>query len=246
MNILICISCVPDTTSTISFVNDDKKFNSDGVQYIIGPYEDYALARAVELKEKDNSINISVLNVGLERNDPLLRKALAIGADDAYRIDVFPNDSLFVAHQISSFINENLFDIILMGKESIDFNSSQVHHITGSLLGIPSFSPVTQLDLNSNKNKILIKKEIDNGIETLEVVLPAVLGCQEPIAEWKIPNMRGIMNARTKPLKVIDAFECISKINYKKYSLPEKKDNLIIIDENNINELVVALKLKNL
>ena len=105
MNILICISCVPDTTSTISFVNDDKKFNSDGVQYIIGPYEDYALARAVELKEKDNSIHISVLNVGLERNDPLLRKALAIGADDAYRIDVFPNDSLFVAHQISSFIN---------------------------------------------------------------------------------------------------------------------------------------------
>ena len=107
-------------------------------------------------------------------------------------------------------------------------------------------SPVTQLDLNSNKNKILIKKEIDNGLETLEVVLPVVLGCQEPIAEWKIPNMRGIMNARIKPLKVIDQFECVSKINYIKYSLPEKKDNLIIIDENNINELVAALKLKNL
>jgi|TARA_B110000438_G_scaffold92534_2_gene92127 electron transfer flavoprotein beta subunit len=246
MNILICISCVPDTTSKISFTDNDTKFNSEGVQYIVGPYEDYALARAVELKEKDNSIHISVLNVGLANNDPLLRKALAVGADDAFRINIFPNNSLHVANQIASFIKENNFDLILMGKESIDFNSAQVHYLTGSILNIPSLSPVTELNLNLKDQKILIKKEIDDGIETLEVVLPAILGCQEPIAEWKIPNMRGIMNARIKPLKVIESFADESKVNFSKFIIPEKKENIKIIDENNINELIKELKLKNL
>ena len=121
MRILVCISCVPDTTSKISFI-DSKKFDSNGVQYIIGPYEDYGLARAVELKEKDKSIDISILNVGLKDNDPLLRKALAIGADRAYRINSEATDSLSVAKHISSFLKKNSFDLILMGKESIDYN----------------------------------------------------------------------------------------------------------------------------
>ena len=246
MNILICISCVPDTTSKISFTDNDTKFNSEGVQYIVGPYEDYALARAVELKEKDNSIHISVLNVGLANNDPLLRKALAVGADDAFRINAFPDNSIHVANQIASFIKENSFDLVLMGKESIDFNSAQVHYLTGSILNIPSLSPVTELNLNIKEKTILIKKEIDDGIETLEVVLPAVLGCQEPIAEWKIPNMRGIMNARIKPLKVLEPCDNEVKVNFSKFSVPEKKENIKIIDENNIDELIEELKLKNL
>ena len=135
MKILVCISCVPDTTSKISFI-DSKKFDSNGIQYIIGPYEDYGLARAVELKEKDKSIDISVLNIGLKDNDPLLRKALAIGADRAYRINSEATDSLSVAKHISSFLKKNSFDLILMGKESIDYNSGLVHHMVGSILKI--------------------------------------------------------------------------------------------------------------
>ena len=244
MKILVCVSCVPDTTSKVSFT-EDNKFNKENIQFIIGPYEDYALARAVELKEKNSEIDISLLNVGLSENDPLLRKGLAIGADRAYRINSEPFDSNFVAHNIASFINKNNFDLILMGKESIDYNSGLVHYLSGSILNIQTFNPVTYLDLENDKS-VIIKRETDSGIEKIKAKLPLILGCQEPIAEWKIPNMRGIMNARSKELSVIEPNEVKASLKLDKYTLPPEKEEIKYIDKDNLELLIDELKLKNL
>src|SRR5882762_10561134 len=182
MKILVCISCVPDTTSRINFIDNNTKLDTNGVQFIIGPYDDYALARAVELKEANAGTTVTVLNVGLAETEPIIRKALAIGADDAIRVNVEPADSFFVASQIAEHAKG--FDLVLMGRESIDFNSGVVHAMVGEMLGIASFSPIMKLDIEGTTAKMT--REIEGGKETLEANLPLVLGCQEPIAEWKI------------------------------------------------------------
>lgn len=237
MKILVCISNVPDTTSKISFTDGDTKLNKTGVQYIIGPYDDYALARAVELKEKSGA-SITVLNVGEADAEPQIRKALAIGADDAIRVDTEPTDSYFVAEQIAAVAKEGNYDLILMGRETSDYNSGVVHGIVGEILGIPSFSPVMQLDIENGTAKMT--REIEGGKEILEAPLPLVLGCQEPIAEWKIPNMRGIMTARTKPLKVIPASgEALTSTD--KYSLPPAKGACKMIPADEAEKLIELL-----
>ncbi|MFD2521268.1 electron transfer flavoprotein subunit beta/FixA family protein [Emticicia soli] len=237
MKILVCISNVPDTTSKISFTDGDTKLNKAGVQYIIGPYDDYALARAVELKEKSGA-TITVLNVGTADAEPQIRKALAIGADEAVRVDTEPTDSYFVAEQIAAVAKEGNYDLILMGRETSDYNSGVVHGIVGEILGIPSFSPVMQLDIENGVAKMT--REIEGGKEKLEAPLPLVLGCQEPIAEWKIPNMRGIMTARTKPLKVIPASgEALTSTD--KYSLPPAKGACKMISADEAEKLIELL-----
>ena len=237
MKILVCITHVPDTTSRITFVDNNTKFDATGVQYIIGPYDDYALARAVELKEAQGA-TVTVMNVGLAESEPTLRKALAIGADDAIRVNADPADSYFVASQIAE--QAKGFDLILMGRESIDFNGGVVHAMVGELLGIPSVSPVMKLDLDGNTVKMT--KEIEGGKEFVEATLPLVAGCQEPIAEWKIPNMRGIMSARTKPLKVVEAkaMEVLAKTT--KFELPPPKGAVKMISADQVADLVSRLK----
>lgn len=239
MKILVCITHVPDTTSKIAFTDGDTKFDATGVQYIIGPYDDYALARAVELKEQLGG-SITVLNVGEAETEPTLRKALAIGADDAIRVNAFPSDSFFVANQIAAAAKDGGYDLILMGRESIDFNGGQVHGMVGELLGMPSLSPVMTLEIDGNVAKM--SREIEGGKEQLEAELPLVLGCQEPIAEWKIPNMRGIMTARTKPLNVIDPADDSTKTQVTTFELPEEKGAIKMVDADNIDELVDLLK----
>ena len=239
MKILVCITHVPDTTSKISFTDNNTKFNSAGVQYIIGPYDDYALARAIEIKEA-NGASVTVLNVGTAETEPTIRKALAIGADDAVRINAEPVDSYYVACQIAEHVKANNYDLVLMGRESIDFNGGVVHGMVGELLGWPSVSPVMKLDLDGNTAKLA--REIEGGKEYMEISLPFVAGCQEPIAEWKIPNMRGIMSARTKPLNVLEpkAVEPASK--NKQFELPPPKGAVKMIDAANVQELVNLLK----
>jgi electron transfer flavoprotein beta subunit len=239
MKILVCITHVPDTTSRITFTDGDKKFDSNGVQFIIGPYDDYALARAVELKEQSSG-TITVLNVGGTETEPTLRKALAIGADDAIRINAEPTDSLFVAAEIAKVAKEGSYDMILMGRESIDFNGGMVHGMVGEILGIPSISPVMSLDIVGDTAKIT--REIEGGKEYLEVKMPFVAGCQEPIAEWKIPNMRGIMSARTKPLNVVEPSTNQSGTELAKYELPPAKGSIKMVDADNVTELVNLLK----
>ena len=237
MKILVCISHVPDTTSKIAFVDNSTKFDTTGVQFIIGPYDDYALARAIELKESSGA-TVTVLNVGLADTEPTIRKALAIGADDAIRVNAEPTDSLFVAAQIAEHAKG--YDLILMGRESIDFNSGVVHAMVGEMLGIPSVSPVMKLDIDGTKVKM--SKEIEGGKEQVEANLPLVAGCQEPIAEWKIPNMRGIMSARTKPLKVVEPKSTEQTVVAKKYELPAPKGAVKMISADNVGELVTRLK----
>lgn len=239
MKILVCITQVPDTTSKISFIDNNTKFNETGIQFIIGPYDDYALAKAVELKE-ENGGTVTVLNVGEVNTEPTIRKALAIGADDAIRVNANPTDSMFIAHQIAEIAKQEQYDLILMGRESIDYNSGLVHGIVGSLLNIPSISPVMVMEIEGNIARL--KREIDGGKEFIEVELPFVAGCQEPIAEWKIPNMRGIMTARSKPLKVIEpvAFSPMSETESYE-NLPEK-GSIKLIDPENAEELIDLLK----
>ena len=239
MNILVCITHVPDTTSKISFTDNDTKLNSAGVQFIIGPYDDYALARAIELKEANNG-KVTVLNVGEADTEPTIRKALAIGADEAIRVNAFPSDAYFVAEEIAKIAKEGNYDLILMGRESIDFNGGQVHGMVGEMLGIPSISPVMKLDIEGGKGKMA--REIEGGKENIEVSLPFVAGCQEPIAEWKIPNMRGIMSARTKPLRVVEPTSAAAAGKVLKYELPPAKGEVKMIDADNVEELVSLLK----
>mgnify|MGYP006181462685 CR=1 FL=1 len=239
MKILVCITHVPDTTSKIQFTDNNTKFDKNGVQFIIGPYDDYALARAVELKEQ-LSATLTVLNVGEAETEPTLRKALAIGADDAIRVNSFPKDSLFVAKQITAIAKENNYDLILMGRESIDFNGGMVHGMVGEMLGIPSISPVMKLEIEGSTVKMA--REIEGGKEYLEANLPLIAGCQEPIAEWKIPNMRGIMSARTKPLNVVEPVDESTATEVLQFQLPPAKGAVKLVDKDNVEELVKLLK----
>ncbi|MBV6644572.1 MAG: electron transfer flavoprotein subunit beta/FixA family protein [Cyclobacteriaceae bacterium] len=239
MKILVCITHVPDTTSKIAFVENNTQFDKSGVQFIIGPYDDYALARAVELKEQHGG-SITVVNVGEVETEPIIRKALAIGADDAVRINAFPEDAFFVANQIAQVAKEGAYDLILMGRESIDFNGGQVHSMVGEMLGVPSVSPVMKLDIEGETAKIA--REIEGGKEYMELALPFVAGCQEPIAEWKIPNMRGIMSARSKPLEVLEPTDNEVKTEVEVFELPNAKGAVKMFDADHVGELVDLLK----
>jgi electron transfer flavoprotein beta subunit len=238
MKILVCISHVPDTTSKINFVDNSTKFDTAGVQFIIGPYDDYALARAIELKEATPGTTVTVINVGGADTEPTIRKALAIGADDAIRVNADPMDSFFVATQIAEHAKG--FDLVLMGRESIDYNSGVVHAMVGEMLGLPSISPVMKLDIDGTKVKMT--REIEGGKEEVESTLPLVAGCQEPIAEWKIPNMRGIMSARTKPLKVVEPKATEANAVLQKFELPAPKGAVQMISADNVADLVTKLK----
>ena len=239
MKILVCITHVPDTTAKISFTDDNTKFDSTGVQYIIGPYDDYALARAVELKEQSGG-TVTLLNVGEAETEPTIRKGLAIGADDAIRINAQPTDAFFVAQQIAAVVKEGNYDLVLMGRESIDYNGGQVHSMVGELVGMPAVSPVMELTVEGDT--ATLAREIEGGKEHATVKLPFVAGCQEPIAEWKIPNMRGIMTARSKPLDVREPAGDEKMTTTKKYELPPAKGDVKMFSADQMTELVQALK----
>lgn len=239
MKILVCISHVPDTTSKISFTENNTKLNQAGLQFIIGPYDEYALSRAIEIKEAQGG-TVTVLNVGEADTEPTIRKALAIGADDAIRVNANPKDSWFVASQIAAIAKAENYDLILMGRESIDYNNGLVHGLVGEMLGIPSVSPVMKLDLEGSK--AVMAREVEGGKEYVEAELPLVAGCQEPIAEWKIPNMRGIMSARTKPLKVVEPASTEVMTELVSYEMPPAKGACKMIDPSDPAKLLELLK----
>ncbi|MDX5395782.1 MAG: electron transfer flavoprotein subunit beta/FixA family protein [Hymenobacteraceae bacterium] len=239
MKILVCISNVPDTTTKITFTPDNKQFNTAGVQFVINPYDEYALTRAIELKEKHGG-SVTVLNVGEADTEPNIRKALAIGADDAIRVNAKPSDSLFVAKQIAHYAKEGGYDMILMGRESIDYNGFQVHGMVGELLNMPTIVPAFRLDVDGNK--ATLDREIEGGKEVVEVNMPFVASCQQPMSEPRIPNMRGIMTARTKPLKVVEAVADGKATDTESFALPPQKTGVKLIDPDNAGELIKLLR----
>lgn len=238
MKFLVCISQVPDTTTKITFTPDKKAFNSQGVQFIINPYDEIALTRTLELKESLGG-TVTVINVGLANTEPNLRKALAIGADDAIRVNAEPTDAYFVAFQIAEVAKKNAYDVILTGKESIDYNGGQIPMMIGELLGIPSVSVATKLDINGTT--AILEREIDGGKEVLETSLPFVAGAQKGMSEPRIPNMRGIMTARTKPLAVVEQAACELLSSSVQYDLPAQKGECRMISPDNVGELVHLL-----
>ena len=239
MKILVCISNVPDTTTKITFTPDNKNFNTAGVQFVINPYDEYALTRAIELKEAQGG-TVTVINVGEADSDANIRKALAIGADEAIRVNAKPADALFVARQIAHYAKEGAYDLILMGKESVDYNGFQVHGMVAELLGLPAIVPAIKLDVEGNT--ATLEREIEGGKEIVKVNLPLVASCQQPMAEPRIPNMRGIMTARTKPLKVVEPVSAQPGTVYESYSLPEKKSGVKLVDAANAGELIRLLR----
>jgi electron transfer flavoprotein beta subunit len=237
MKILICISHVPDTNAKIPF--KDGKPDLAGLTFVIAPYDDFALARAVELRDQTAG-KLTVICVGKADTEATIRKALAIGADEAIRIDAEPTDAFFVATQIAEIAKQNQYDIILTGRESSDYNGGQVHGMIGALLDIPCVVPCMKLDLNGNI--ATMHREIEGGKEVVELPTPFVAGCQEPIAEWKIPNMRGIMTAKSKPLKVVSPTATPVATQVASYEVPAARGNCKMIDASNVGQLVELLK----
>lgn len=238
MKILVCISKAPDTTAKIAFTDGDTKFDENGVQFIVNPYDEwYALVRGLELKEA-NGGTVTVLNVGGADSDPIIRKALAIGADDAVRIDAETTDALFVAKQIANYAKDQGFDMILSGKETIDYNGSQVGGMVAELMDAPYVSLASKLELNGNT--ATIEREIEGGVEVVEVNTPFVISAAKGMAEARIPNMRGIMAARSKPLTVVPASDASNATTVKGFTLPPTKSGCTYVDT--AEELVDLLR----
>ncbi|MDA9312612.1 electron transfer flavoprotein subunit beta/FixA family protein [Vicingaceae bacterium] len=240
MKILVCISKAPDTTSKIAFTDNNTAFDKNGVQFIINPYDEwYALVRGLELKEV-NGGSVTILNVGGADNDPTIRKALAIGADDAVRINMEPTDALGVAKQIADYAKENAFDLVLCGKETIDYNGSQVGGMVAAFLDQPFISNASKLDMAGNT--ATVERDIQGGKEIVEVDTPFVLSAAKGMAEARIPNMRGIMAARSKPLSVVEpsAFENTTEIA--SYELPPAKGACKMVSADNPAELLNLLR----
>ncbi|MBL0135713.1 MAG: electron transfer flavoprotein subunit beta/FixA family protein [Chitinophagaceae bacterium] len=240
MKILVCISKTPDTTAKIAFTDNNTKFAQDGVQWIINPYDEwYSLVRAIELKEKDAATVIHLVTVGAADSDPIIRKALALGGDEAIRVNADSHDSFYIASQIAEVAKQGAYDIVFMGKETIDYNGSSIGGMVAELLDRPYVSLATKFDLNGTV--ATINREIEGGEETCEVSLPVVVSTQKGMAEPRIPNMKGIMGARTKPLKVQEPIAVDALTQIASFELPPAKAGVKMISADTPEELVRLL-----
>ncbi|MEE9349352.1 MAG: electron transfer flavoprotein subunit beta/FixA family protein [Flavobacteriaceae bacterium] len=241
MKVLVCISHVPDTTSKINFTDGNTNFDTNGVQFVINPYDEYGLTRAMWFKEKQGA-TVTVVNVGEASSDPTLRKCLAIGADDAIRVNAPATDSFFVAKQLAEVAKNGNYDVIIAGKESIDYNGQMV---PGMLAGILDYNFVNAcVGLEIEGDSATVAREIDGGKELLKANLPLVVAGQKGIVEEKdlrIPNMRGIMMARKKPLNVVEAIASDQTTSAASFEKPAEKSACKMIDANNVDELVNLL-----
>lgn len=240
MKILVCISPVPDTTTKIAFSDNNTHFNTQGVTFIINPYDEwYALVRALELKEAGIATAVNLVTVGKTDAEPIIRKALALGGEEAIRIDTESNDPYVVAAQIAEYAKSQAYDLVLCGKESIDYNNGVVGGMLAEMLDMNYIAFASGLDVANGV--ATVKREIEGGEETDSCALPLVVSCQKGMSEARIPNMRGIMAARTKPLKVVPAADIQPLSNIVSYDLPPAKTGVKLIAPENMDELVNLL-----
>lgn len=240
MKILVCISPVPDTTAKIAFTDNNTQFATAGVTMIINPYDEwYALVRALELKEAGTASAVHLVTVGKADAEPIIRKALALGGDEAFRIDTDSNDPFHTASEIAAFAKAGGYELVLTGKESIDYNNGVVGGVIAELMDAAYIGFATKLDLSGNT--ATVSREIEGGEEVDSVPLPLVLSCQKGMAEARIPNMRGIMAARTKPLKVVPPTGAAPLTEIVHYELPPAKTGVKMFTEEQVDELVQAL-----
>ena len=239
MKLLVCVSKTPDTTSKINFKNNNTEFDAAGIQFIMNPYDEwYALVRALELKEAQGG-TVTLINVGTADNDQIIRKGLALGADDAVRINLDAKSSLNVAKQIAEYSKAENYDIVFLGKESIDYNGSEVGAMIAEYLNLPFISYASKMEMN--ENIATISRDIEGGTEVVEVETPFVISASKGLAEQRIANMKGIMTAKSKPLKVVEpvAFEDVTVAI--RYELPKPKSAVKLISPDDMDELVRLL-----
>lgn len=241
MKILVCISHVPDTTSKINFSEENTKFDTNGVQFVINPNDEFGLTRAMWFKEKQGA-TVDVINVGGAETEPTLRKALAIGADAAIRVNANAIDGIFVAKQIASVIENGGYDLVIAGRESIDYNGGMVPGMIAGLTGANFVNTCIKLEVEGTN--ATVTREIDGGKETVTTSLPLIIGGQKGLVEesdLRIPNMRGIMMARKKPLTVIEATAAETQTTDVIFQKPPEKGAVKLVDANNIDELISLL-----
>ncbi|MEG0916573.1 MAG: electron transfer flavoprotein subunit beta/FixA family protein [Myroides sp.] len=241
MKILVCISHVPDTTAKINFTNGDTEFDTNGVQFVINPNDEFGLTRAIWFKEKQGA-HVTVVNVGGADTEATIRKALAIGADEAIRVNAVPTDGFSVAKQLAEVVKAGSYDVVICGKESLDYNGGMVPGMLASLLGYNFVNSCVGVEVDGS-NATLVR-EIDGGKETLTTNLPLVIGGQKGIVEEKdlrIPNMRGIMTARTKALNVLEPVAADAKTKAVKFEKPAPKSAVKLISPDNLDELINLL-----
>ena len=241
MKILVCISHVPDTTSKINFTNGDAEFDTNGVQYVINPNDEFGLTRAIWFQEQQGA-NVTVVNVGGPDTEPTLRKALAIGANEAIRINANPTDGFFVAKQLAEVIKSGGYDLIIAGKESLDYNGGMVPGMLAGLLGYNFVNSCIELAVEGTNAKVA--REIDGGKEIVSTSLPLIVGGQKGLVEEKdlrIPNMRGIMTARTKVLTVLEPVAANAETKAVKFEKPAPKSAVKLFSADDLDSLVNAL-----
>jgi electron transfer flavoprotein beta subunit len=241
MNILVCISHVPDTTSKINFTNSDTLFDTNGVQFVINPNDEFGLTRAIWFQEQQGA-NVTVVNVGGPETEPTLRKALAIGANEAIRINADPTDGFFVAKQLAEVIKNGNYDLVIAGKESLDYNGGMVPGMIAGLLGFNFVNSCVALTIEGNS--VSASREIDGGKENVNSQLPLIIGGQKGLVEEKdlrIPNMRGIMTARTKALTILEPVGGDSKTTTVKFEKPAPKSAVKLVSADNLDELISLL-----
>ncbi|MUH36310.1 electron transfer flavoprotein beta subunit/FixA family protein [Zobellia amurskyensis] len=239
MKILVCISNVPDTTSKINFTDGDTKFDTNGVQFVINPNDEFGLTRAMWFKEKQGA-TVHIATVGEASVEPTMRKALAIGADEAIRINTAPTDGFFVAEQLANVIKDGAYDLVIAGRESIDYNGGMVPGILATLLGMNFVNTCISLEIEGSTATAI--REIDGGKETVQTSLPLVIGGQKGLvqeSDLKIPNMRGIMMARKKTLTVVEPVDAIIATKDAKFDKPVAKGSVKLV--NSADELVDLL-----
>ena len=241
MKILVCISHVPDTTSKINFTEGDTKFDTNGVQFVINPNDEFGLTRAMWFKEKQGA-SIDVVNVGGPETEPTLRKALAIGADAAIRVNTAATDGYAVAKQLASVVKNGGYDLVIAGRESIDYNGGMV---PGMLAALTNSNFVTNcIGLEIEGTNVKAVREIDGGKENVSTSLPLVIGGQKGLvqeSDLRIPNMRGIMMARQKPLTVVDPVEAKAETTSVKFEKPAPKGAVTLVSPDNLDELINLL-----
>lgn len=241
MKILVCISKTPDTTAKIAFTDNNTKFETAGVQWIVNPWDEwFALVRAIEIKEANPAAILHLITVGEADSDPIIRKALALGGDEAIRVNAIASDGQFVAEQIAAVAKNGGYDLILTGKETIDHNGSLVGGILAGLLDYPYISLATRLAFEGNQ--AIVTREIEGGEEVCEVSLPLVISAQKGMAEARIPNMRGIMAARTKPLQIVEPITSSPLVSIQQYHLPAAKSGVKLVPADQTDELVRLLR----
>ena len=241
MKILVCISHVPDTTSKINFTENDSKFDTNGVQFVINPYDEFCLTRAMWFKEKQGA-SVTIVNVGGPETEPTLRKALAIGADNAIRVNVSPTDGFQVAKELAAVVKNGEYDLVLAGKESADYNGQMVPGMLATLTDFNFINGCVGIEVDGTT--VSATREIDGGNETLSTSLPLIIGGQKGVVEEKdlrIPNMRGIMMARKKPLQVVEAVEGEASTSIQSFEKPAPKGAVKLVDADNVDELISLL-----